>query len=98
MTITLAPRTTPYPEDIDTALDRFNDEMSLLDYEAHYHSLVWGEGKIEVTAPTLDGIHDNVVAEFFTGTPGWLEDFGRYTDRSLDATNLARRQIKEKTA
>lgn len=84
--------TPPRIEDIDSALDRFNDAMAPLHHTASYLSLRWGEGLILVESEEGDRL-----AEFYSGTPGFLDDFNRFTDQTIDATSVPRNEILEAT-
>lgn len=90
MSITLAPRDTTFDE-IDSELDRFNDAMLDLGYEATTRQALWGETAIEVTADSID----EPVAEFWSDTPGWLDDFRAYANDTIDATSVPRSEMKE---
>lgn len=85
MTITLAPRNAPSIEDIDAELDRFNDAMRVMGYDATVRTGAWGEQVIEVFTDQPEPIE-----EFWEGTPGWLDDFRVYTDNTIDNTSVPR--------
>lgn len=90
MSITLAPRDTTM-EDIDTELDRFNDAMRDLGYEATVRPSIWGETIIEVTPE--DSI--DPIAEFWSSTPDFLDDFREYANNTIDATSVPRAALQK---
>lgn len=88
MSITLAPRDAPSIEEIDAELDRFNDAMNDLGYEATVRTSAWGETVIEIRTDQPEPI-----AEFWSGTPGFLDDFRTYSHDTQDATSVPRTQM-----
>lgn len=89
MSITLAPRDTTL-DDLDAELDRFNDTMLDIGYEATARRSMWGETVIEVTPEdTVDP-----VAEFWLATPGEFDRFREYVNNTIDATSVPRAALQ----
>lgn len=86
MSITLAPRDAPSIEEIDAELDRFNDALNDLGYEATVRTAAWGEQVIEVTADSIT----EPIEEFWERTPGFLDDFRAYANNTIDNTSVPR--------
>lgn len=79
----------PSIEQIDAELDNFNDAMSALGYDATVRTGAWGEQVIEVFTDQAKPIE-----EFWEGTPGFLDAFRTYSNRTQDATSHARAELK----
>jgi len=93
VSIALAPRLSPTIEDIDAELDRFNDAMNDLGYDATVRTGAWGDQIIEVYTDGAEPIVD-----FWLGTANTLDDFREYTNRAIDNTSVPRAQMKEAIA
>lgn len=78
----------PTIEDIDAELDRFNDAMNVMGYEATVGFWL-GETVIEVQ---MDG---EPIKTFYSGISGFLDDFRAYTDNIIDVTSVTRSEMKE---
>lgn len=79
----------PTIEDIDAELDRFNDALNILGYDATVRTGAWGEQVIEVFTDQPEPI-----AEFWGGTPGFLDDFREYANNTIDATSVPRAALQ----
>lgn len=88
MSLTLAPRDTAL--DIDSDLDRFNDALGILGYEANARQATWGETVIEIYVDDAEPIK-----EFWSGTPGDFDLFRSYTDDLIDSTSVPRSEMQE---
>lgn len=89
MSITLAPRNTVTMDEIDAEIDRFNDAMKDLGYEATVRHAQWGEPVIEVHADAAEP-----VAEFWSTDACFLDNFSDYANRTIDATSIARAETQ----
>lgn len=89
MSLTLAPSNTVSMEEIDAELDRFNDEMSILGYDATVRFAKWGEPVIDVHTDQQEPI-----IEFWLSVDS-LDDFRHYANRTIDMTSIPRAELKE---
>jgi hypothetical protein len=61
--------------------------MRALGYDATTRQSAWGETVIEVYT-------DEKIAEFWSCTPGFLDDFREYANNTIDATSVPRAALQ----